>query len=316
MLGNVALQEIDDVVQVPEKKKNIPYSVKDDEVLCGAWFNNSTDPKLGTSQNAGIFWDKIVLEVNKFRPNQTRTRDSLKSRWGKIAADVSKYIGCEGEAERHFDARGSGSGPEDVKELAMSFFTNYGKTAKFTLFHCLPLCKGNPKFIFQYRDAIANRGATGNEAGDSAPPTNEDQGVPKYPDRPDGAKKAKKKASGKGKSSGHSKEDGASSASNSMDVFESTIGGASKSAELMAEVEREKLVFNKKKEEDYHVKLAAQERQRKFLRAQSKRDREQSERDQLTLHQRTLDYLHNKPDKTPEEVQLQQKLRRMIYGDF
>ncbi|XP_013607614.1 PREDICTED: glutathione S-transferase T3-like [Brassica oleracea var. oleracea] len=117
----------------PAKRRK--WSTKEDIVLISAWLNTSKDPIVSNEQKLGSFWKRIEEYFNStphLVGSLPREWSQCKQRWGRVNAEVCKFVGCHESALKE---QTSGQTENDVMKLAHDiFFNDYN--VKFCLEHC------------------------------------------------------------------------------------------------------------------------------------------------------------------------------------
>ncbi|XP_022562534.2 glutathione S-transferase T3-like [Brassica napus] len=120
------------LVKPAERRK---WSTKEDIVLISAWLNTRKDPIVSNEQKLGSFWKRIEEYFNSsphLFGSLPREWSQCKQRWGRVNAEVCKFVGCHESALKE---QASGQTENDVMKLAHDiFFNDYN--VKFCLEHC------------------------------------------------------------------------------------------------------------------------------------------------------------------------------------
>ncbi|XP_013650443.1 glutathione S-transferase T3-like [Brassica napus] len=120
------------LVKPLERRK---WGVKEDLVLISAWLNKSKDPIVANEQKVVAFWKRIKLYFNaspQMIGSVPREWSQCKQRWGRVNAEVSRFVGCH---EAALKEQSSGQNENDVMKAAHDIFVN-DYNVKFTLEHC------------------------------------------------------------------------------------------------------------------------------------------------------------------------------------
>ena len=83
------------------------------KLLCYAYLDISQDPKAGTGQRKGNFWEKVedFFEKHQDRGLEPRSAKSLETKWGDVRKNTSRFIACYKTIE---DLHISGDTKEDT----------------------------------------------------------------------------------------------------------------------------------------------------------------------------------------------------------
>lgn len=97
--------EIDSPEPVVESgsKERRTWSLKEDQILIGAWLNTSKDSVVSNEQKTGAFWKRIVQYYNAspyLVGTISRELGQCKQRWARINEQVCKFVGCYDAALR------------------------------------------------------------------------------------------------------------------------------------------------------------------------------------------------------------------------
>ena len=120
------------LVKPAERRK---WSTKEDIILISAWLNISKDPIVSNEQKLGAFWNRIEEYFNsspQLIGSLPREWSQCKQRWGRVNAEVCKFVGCH---ETALKEQASGESENDVMKAAHNIFLN-DYHVKFTLEHC------------------------------------------------------------------------------------------------------------------------------------------------------------------------------------
>jgi hypothetical protein len=144
-----------DSAEKAKKKREPNYTEMEDQALCQAYVNVSTDPIHGTHQKGSTFWNAIkekyeltlpeVMkehEVELEMPEQNA--DSLEQRYNKtIKKTMNKWAGYYKKAKTPLK---SGWTEEMYREHACELY-NVGEGSAFKLAHCVDILFQLPKFM-------------------------------------------------------------------------------------------------------------------------------------------------------------------------
>uniref|UniRef100_A0A0D3DQY8 Myb-like domain-containing protein n=1 Tax=Brassica oleracea var. oleracea TaxID=109376 RepID=A0A0D3DQY8_BRAOL len=108
------------LVKPAERRK---WSTKEDIVLISAWLNTSKDL---------IRIEEYFNSSPRFIGSLPREWSQCKQRWGRVNAEVCKFVGCH---ETALKEQASGESENDVMKAAHNIFLN-DYHVKFTLEHC------------------------------------------------------------------------------------------------------------------------------------------------------------------------------------
>ncbi|KAL0801912.1 hypothetical protein Bca101_057088 [Brassica carinata] len=120
--------------QKPKPLERRKWSPKEDIVLISAWLNTSKDPIVSNEQKAGAFWKRIEEYYNsspQLSGFATRDSSQCKQRWGRMNAEVGKFVGSY---EAALKEQSSGQNENDVMKAAHDIFLN-DQGYKFTAEH-------------------------------------------------------------------------------------------------------------------------------------------------------------------------------------
>ncbi|XP_010684845.2 glutathione S-transferase T3-like [Beta vulgaris subsp. vulgaris] len=141
-----------------EKMSRQLWSHAEEEVLVKSWLLVSTDKYVGTNQKRNTFWGRVTDtfdQVRRYRNRcweervqgiresdllKEREMEPLRSRWKRIDASVSQFVGAYAHAEAR---RTSGQSDDDVMKTAFSIYKSDSKRhAEFQDKHCWEILKG------------------------------------------------------------------------------------------------------------------------------------------------------------------------------
>ncbi|XP_013639200.1 PREDICTED: glutathione S-transferase T3-like [Brassica oleracea var. oleracea] len=143
--------EIDSPELVVESgsKERRKWSLKEDQILIGAWLNTSKDSVVSNEQKAGAFWKRIVQYYNA-SPYMVgtipRELGQCKQRWARINEQVCKFVGCYDAALR---AQKSGQNDDDVMRASQEYFFN-DHSVKFSMEHAWRELRHDQKWCSTY----------------------------------------------------------------------------------------------------------------------------------------------------------------------
>ncbi|XP_013594727.1 PREDICTED: uncharacterized protein LOC106302865 [Brassica oleracea var. oleracea] len=143
--------EIDSPELVVESgsKERRKWSLKEDQILIGAWLNTSKDSVVSNEQKAGVFWKRIVQYYNAspyLAGTIPRDLGQCKQRWARINEQVCKFVGCYDAALR---AQRSGQNDDDVMRAAQEYFFN-DHSVKFSMEHAWRELRHDQKWCSTY----------------------------------------------------------------------------------------------------------------------------------------------------------------------
>ncbi|XP_010676449.2 glutathione S-transferase T3-like [Beta vulgaris subsp. vulgaris] len=141
-----------------EKGQRKYWSEAEEEVLVKSWLQVSTDKFQNTKQNGETFWGRITNMYEQVRVYRNkmwaeraegmretdllkeRELDPLRSRWKRINASVSKFVGAFAQAESR---RKSGECDDDVMKTAYAIYKSDNKPhhRDFNDRHCWEILK-------------------------------------------------------------------------------------------------------------------------------------------------------------------------------
>jgi hypothetical protein len=118
------------------------FTADEDADLCRAWLAVSQDATAGTDQRAETFWGRVMEEFVAMSSGETRTIQSLQTRWSSLQANVSKFCGylAAVKNEEH-----SGWSPENILKEALHRYADFRKSA-FDSMACYEILKDAPKW--------------------------------------------------------------------------------------------------------------------------------------------------------------------------
>ena len=193
----IAETKIPAEVKVVVKQERAPnYSKTEDELLCRAYVNITTDPTVGTDQTSTTFWQRIKDKFDLLRDGKEnvkdRSWDSLRNRFQKTIQPEMNYF------NRYFkqvkEEKPSGVPESHYPEIAADRFKEE-KKRKFKHLHCIEILQQLPKFDPMVEDEVIEIDDDDDDASKmtSASMVNK-VGKPMGSDleRPMGSKKAKK----------------------------------------------------------------------------------------------------------------------------
>jgi hypothetical protein len=137
-----------------KKAKTSNYTELEDQLLCQAYINVSTDPTIGNGMKSKQFWSKVTTmfkhllndnkdDLEEWVLDADRGSESLKNRFSKkIQKDTLVFMTCY---RRAYANRVSGSNDEDVVESALEEYREQYNSA-FKYKHCLSELERIPKF--------------------------------------------------------------------------------------------------------------------------------------------------------------------------
>jgi hypothetical protein len=104
----------------------------------------SQDPRIGTGQKSGSFWERISTHFNDAKVSGKRPTRSLETKWSTIKHDVSKFAGVHSQVE---NLRRSGVSEGDVLSEALELYKlKHPKGHNFTFLHCWYLLRNVPRW--------------------------------------------------------------------------------------------------------------------------------------------------------------------------
>ncbi|XP_042008913.1 glutathione S-transferase T3-like [Salvia splendens] len=126
------------------RQKATHYTKEESVVVAMAWDAATSDPIVGTDQNALSFWKRIVAAYNEFKPRGAKSRDAeqLHKKWSRILPPTQRFAGIYQNNLLHAE---SGRSEADVKTLSMSQYNALGYP-KFTMWEEYLVLEDCPKF--------------------------------------------------------------------------------------------------------------------------------------------------------------------------
>ena len=95
--------DVDSAVPAVKSAERRKWSTKEDIVLISAWLNTSKDPIASNEQKLGKFWKRIEDYFNsspQLIGSLPRPWGQCKQRWGRVNAEVCKFVGCHETAQK------------------------------------------------------------------------------------------------------------------------------------------------------------------------------------------------------------------------
>ncbi|RCV26728.1 hypothetical protein SETIT_5G269800v2, partial [Setaria italica] len=82
--------------EVPKRRTHINYTEEENLQLLSSWIHHSTDPINGTDRKGEYYWKDVAQEFNSNAPTNAHQRSvkQLKSHWGDVKRDISKFSGA------------------------------------------------------------------------------------------------------------------------------------------------------------------------------------------------------------------------------
>jgi len=227
---SVNIEELgDSSEEEPKRRQRINWSEEENDRLFSAWTKHSTDPVIGNDRKFEYYWKAVAAKFNDNAPNNSHKRSikQLKTHWGDVKRDITKFSGAYAKA---MNARSSGQSDDMVKKAAHEFFKNGNKGRSFIYEYLWDVAKEMPKWhrIIQEestpkRTKLSNSGAYTSSSNQDTEGETMSREV-----RPEGQKKAKARLKGIGKSAAPSPL--SSQPSQNMVMYHETMSMKAKSA--------------------------------------------------------------------------------------
>lgn len=137
-------------------KKRIMWTPKEDEILMGAWIENSTDSTTRADRKGEAYWGDVIKAYNKNTPSQRRrSAKQAKDRWHKINRWCHLFECAYLKARRVYT---SGYSDQMWMDAADEFYLEDNKDEKlgpFVLKNVWKICRKVPKWI-SYNEELKN----------------------------------------------------------------------------------------------------------------------------------------------------------------
>jgi hypothetical protein len=115
------------------KPKGRNFIPQEEYQLCKSVLHVSQDPRIGTGQKSGSFWEHITTHFNDPGVAGKRPARSLETKWSNIKHDVSKFVGVHSQVE---NLRRSGVSKSDILTKALELYKlKHPKGHAFTFLH-------------------------------------------------------------------------------------------------------------------------------------------------------------------------------------
>jgi hypothetical protein len=130
---------------LPPKVKGRNFIPEKDCQLYRSVLHVSQDPRIGTWQKKGSFWERISTHFNEVAVVGKRPTRSLESKWSSIKHDVSKFVGIHSQVE---NLRRNGVSESDILAEALELYKlKHPKGHSFTFLHCWYLLRSVPRWV-------------------------------------------------------------------------------------------------------------------------------------------------------------------------
>jgi hypothetical protein len=115
----ITIEEASDSSEEGGKRApRINWSEEENIRLAHAWLNNSVDSIEGNDKKGEYYWRDVANEFNNNRPTNShkRTVKQLKSHWGGVKKDVTKFCGVYAQVKSTYT---SGHSDDMIKDKAV-----------------------------------------------------------------------------------------------------------------------------------------------------------------------------------------------------
>jgi hypothetical protein len=214
----------------------INWTEEENERLASAWIKHSVDSIDGNGKKATYYWKQVGDEFNSNRPvnGRKRTVKQMMNHWGTINKTIQHFNGVYSRAS---DTYVSGQCDKMLMDTARAMFKGENKEKPFTMEYLWEKFREQRKWKNLYARENNKRtkiSASGEYTSSSNNQETEDE-RDKREKRPEGQKKAKDRAKGKGKLQ-HSED----KPSEDMLLFHDAIGKRSAALVQIAEASKER----------------------------------------------------------------------------
>ena len=185
----------------PKRRQCINWSEEENEWLFNSWTHHSTDPVIGIDRKYEYYWKVVVAEFNENAPKNSHKRSvkQLKTHWGDVKRDITKFSGAYARA---MSARSSGQSDDMVLKTAHEMFKGGNKGRSFIYEYLWKVAKEMPKWRRIIQEESTTKRTKLSNSGAYTSSSNQDiegETISKE-ERPEGQKKAKARIKGSGKS--------------------------------------------------------------------------------------------------------------------
>ena len=120
------------------------YLREEEEQLCRSVMHVLQDRIVGNQQTAGIFWERVSEHYDDNKHAGLRPQRSLKTKWGNVKHDVSKWIGVHSQVMKL--VRSGSSVADNLKRAHDLYRQKDAKGCDFVYEHCWMLMRDNPRW--------------------------------------------------------------------------------------------------------------------------------------------------------------------------
>jgi hypothetical protein len=126
------------------KLKGRNFTSEEECQLCRSVLHVSQDPRIGTGQKSGSFWERITTHFNDAGIAGKRPARSLETKWSNIKHDVSKFAGVHSQVQ---NLRRSGVSESDMLSESLELYKQkHPKGHSFTYLHCWYFLREVPRW--------------------------------------------------------------------------------------------------------------------------------------------------------------------------
>jgi hypothetical protein len=203
----ITIEEASDSSEEGGKRApRINWSEEENIRLAHAWLNNSVDSIEGNDKKGEYYWRDVANEFNNNRPTNShkRTVRQLKSHWGGVKKDITKFCGVYAQVKSTYT---SGHSDDMIKDKAHEWYKSQSSDKQFTLEYLWKELRDQPKWKRVVSKELAKKKRTKiSESGAYTSSSNQEteEEIACKERRPEGQKKAKERLRGKGKCSASS----------------------------------------------------------------------------------------------------------------
>ncbi|CAN6359231.1 unnamed protein product [Urochloa humidicola] len=184
----------------PMRRTRVNYTEEENLRLLSSWIHYSTDPVIGNDRKGEYYWKAVGEEFNNNAPTNAPTRSvkQLRSHWGDVKRDITKFSGVYGRVKSTWS---SGQSDDMAMSKAHMIFKKENKERPFTLEYMWRVVKDLPKWRRIVQHETQNKRTKISSSGAYTSSSNQDtEEEPISKEKcPEGQKKAKAKLKGKGK---------------------------------------------------------------------------------------------------------------------
>ena len=143
---SVNIEELSDSSEEePKRRQHINWSEEENERLFNSWTHHSTDPVINTDRECEYYWKAVAIEFNDNTPKNSHKRSvkQLKTHWGDVKRDITKFSGAYARA---MSARSSGQSDDMVLKTAHEMFKALNNGRSFIYEYLWKVAKEMPKW--------------------------------------------------------------------------------------------------------------------------------------------------------------------------